>query len=196
MDREQKKRETRQRISDVATTLFAKRGFDAVTVEDIAAAADVSKMTVFNYFPRKEDLHFDRDEDLMLLPFREALAKGTRSVSTTVRAVIVELRDRDHELVRVHPRAGDWWRVVRASPALQARLHEIEDAAAASLAEVIGGAKPDSTARLIAGMLVLAVRTAREEGVRVLDGGGSVKKATATLLGVLECGLEAIAAIE
>lgn len=58
--RERKKRETRQRISDEATMLFVARGFDEVTVAEIAKAAHVSAMTVFNHFPRKEDLFLDR----------------------------------------------------------------------------------------------------------------------------------------
>src|ERR1043165_277586 len=57
--REAKKRQTRQTLSEVATRLFAEHGFDRVTVAEVAAAANVSKMTVFNYFPRKEDLLFD-----------------------------------------------------------------------------------------------------------------------------------------
>ena len=51
--RERKKQATRRMISDVATGLFVRRGFDAVTVAEIADAAGVSKMTVFNYFPRR-----------------------------------------------------------------------------------------------------------------------------------------------
>jgi AcrR family transcriptional regulator len=54
---------TRQRISDVATRLFIERGFDQVTMDEIAEAADVSRMTVFNHFSRKEDLFFDLDEE-------------------------------------------------------------------------------------------------------------------------------------
>src|ERR1700760_2353311 len=53
---------TRQKISDAATRLFIKRGFDQVTVDEIAEAADVSRMTVFNHFARKEDMFFDLDE--------------------------------------------------------------------------------------------------------------------------------------
>src|ERR1700710_2844839 len=70
--REKKKLETRQTISTVATELFLARGFDAVTIEEIAAAANVSKPTVFNYFARKEDLFLDREDDVKLL-LREAL---------------------------------------------------------------------------------------------------------------------------
>jgi AcrR family transcriptional regulator len=56
--RERKKRETREAITRAAWKLFARRGFDAVTVADIARAAKVSEKTVFNYFPGKEDLVF------------------------------------------------------------------------------------------------------------------------------------------
>jgi AcrR family transcriptional regulator len=56
--RERKKRETREAITRAAGRLFARRGFDAVTVADIARAAKVSEKTVFNYFPAKEDLVF------------------------------------------------------------------------------------------------------------------------------------------
>lgn len=62
--RETKKARTRQAISDVATRLFAEAGFEHVTIAQIAAAADVSAKTVFNYFPAKEDLFFDRAEEL------------------------------------------------------------------------------------------------------------------------------------
>ena len=65
--RERKKRETRQRISNVATGLFMLRGFDNVTVAEVAEAANVSKMTVFNYFPRKEELFFDRGAEAIEL---------------------------------------------------------------------------------------------------------------------------------
>src|ERR1700712_5361728 len=70
--RERKKRETRQHLSDIATGLFYERGFDAVSVAEVADAAGVSKMTVFNYFPRKEDLFFDRGPELAEL-FSEAI---------------------------------------------------------------------------------------------------------------------------
>lgn len=59
--RERKKQQTRQLISDVATTLFMERGFDHVTVAEVAKAADVAVQTVFNHFPTKEDLFFDQD---------------------------------------------------------------------------------------------------------------------------------------
>src|SRR5262249_7822 len=60
--RERRKQETRQAISDIATMMFVKHGFDEVTIAQVAGAAGVAKMTVTNYFPRKEDLVFDRAE--------------------------------------------------------------------------------------------------------------------------------------
>src|SRR6187402_1894497 len=61
--RSRKRLVTRQSISDAATLLFIERGFDQVTVDEIAEVADVGRMTVFNHFPRKEDMFFDRDEE-------------------------------------------------------------------------------------------------------------------------------------
>jgi AcrR family transcriptional regulator len=61
--RARKKRQTRETIAHAAMTLFAAHGFDAVTVADVARAADVSEKTVFNYFPAKEDLVLHRGEE-------------------------------------------------------------------------------------------------------------------------------------
>ncbi len=60
--RSRKKQRTRQEIADAALLLFAKQGFDAVTVADVARAAEVSEQTVYNYFKTKESLVFDEDE--------------------------------------------------------------------------------------------------------------------------------------
>jgi AcrR family transcriptional regulator len=61
--RERKKRQTRETIAEAAMALFVEHGFDAVTVADVARAADVSEKTVFNYFPAKEDLVALRGEE-------------------------------------------------------------------------------------------------------------------------------------
>jgi AcrR family transcriptional regulator len=62
--RERKKRRTRQHIADTAARLFGERGYEHVAVVDVAEAAEVSEQTVYNYFPTKQDLVFDLEEDL------------------------------------------------------------------------------------------------------------------------------------
>src|SRR5271168_2240634 len=93
-DRRSRKRlATRQGISDAATLLFLERGFDHVTVDEIAEAADVGRMTVFNHFPRKEDMFFDRDEE-----GREILREALRQRDPRV-APIETLRLLAHRLI-------------------------------------------------------------------------------------------------
>src|SRR5215207_3135316 len=63
--RERRKAQTRRSITESADRLFAARGFDAVTVAEIAASADVAVKTVFNYFPTKEQLYYAGDPELL-----------------------------------------------------------------------------------------------------------------------------------
>src|SRR5580700_1406793 len=80
-DRRSRKRlATREGISNAATLLFVEQGFDHVTVDEIAEAADVGRMTVFNHFPRKEDMFFDRDEEGREM-LREALRQRDPGVA-------------------------------------------------------------------------------------------------------------------
>lgn len=191
--RESKKRETRQRISDVATQLFLARGFEAVTLDEIALAARVAKMTVFNYFPRKEDLMLDRQDDLKLLFFREAIRSRPpgQSPIAALRTLIDELREQKHPFTRTDRHTAAWWGFVAASPSLAARLRELDAEAAEALAQELGGPLPEGRARLSAGLIVLTLRTARQESVQVLKRGGSAKKAGAAFFALLDQGLAA-----
>jgi len=169
--RERKKIETRQRISDVATAMFAMRGFDNVTVAEIAEAANVSKMTVFNYFPRKEDLFFDRGPeavDLVSRAIRER-AEGETPV-TALRRLLLDLLERRHPLAAVGDGFASFWQVVVDSPALQARAREAVDEAEKVLgdllAEADGRDRDDPAVRLAAALIVAACKSVYLTAVR------------------------------
>jgi AcrR family transcriptional regulator len=125
--REHKKRQTRQRISDVATALFIARGFEAVTIAEIAAAADVSEKTVYNYFPTKESLVYDQiDEQIEQLV---AAVRGRPRGTTPLTAFIVALKqDSAHfaEMLVDIPtsRIGEIGEMVSSTPALRAAWGE------------------------------------------------------------------------
>ena len=173
MERQAKKAAVRQRISNIATTLFFAEGFDAVTVQQIAEAAGVSKMTVHNYFPRKEDLFFDRRGEATK-HLAEAIAARKKGVSIVraMHGLVRRLRKEEHPFASVNPGRGKFWEVVEASPALSARGRELADEEVADLANVLARAvkrkAPDATARLVAGTTLTIWRTAYAESLRVL----------------------------
>lgn len=82
--RELKKRRLRQKISDVATAMFLVHGFDEVTVSRIAAACEVSEQTVFNYFPTKESMLFDRGEPTINAVADAVRKRGNASLTEAV----------------------------------------------------------------------------------------------------------------
>lgn len=82
--RERKKRQVRQRISDVATAMFLVHGFDNVTVAQIAAASEVSQQTVFNYFMTKESMFFDRTEPMINAVADAVRERGSASLTEVV----------------------------------------------------------------------------------------------------------------
>ena len=88
--RERKKRQTRQLIFDTAHRLFGERGFESVTVSEIARAAEVSEVTVFNYFPTKEDLFFGGMQffEEQLIEAVRNRARGESAVSAFRRRVL------------------------------------------------------------------------------------------------------------
>jgi AcrR family transcriptional regulator len=123
--RERKKRATRLFISNVATKLFIARGFEQVTIDDVAVAANVSKMTVFNYFPRKEDLFFDRN-DAAREVLRTALGdRGRRSPIEALRVLAHDLVEQGHPATKVNRDVVANWKTVADSPALRARAFDL-----------------------------------------------------------------------
>lgn len=144
--RERQKQQTRQLIHETASRLFAGRGFDAVTVAEVARAADVSEMTVFNHFPTKEDLFFNKMEF-----FEERLIGAVRdraegvSVLNAFRRLVVDSCAglSTQERVEAIRKAAA---LVGASPTLQIREREIVANYTKLLAELLAAemsSRPD-----------------------------------------------------
>ncbi len=173
--RDRKKEMTRQAISNVATRLFIERGFDNVSVADIAHEADVARKTVFNYFPRKEDLVFDREEEVRVL-VREALAgREGRSPVAAFQTLMRTLLETGHPLFRITERPIQFWRTVAESPALTARARELQvtfaDDLAGMLADAVGRPHADPDARLAATMFMATLVVAYGEALAVFRQG-------------------------
>ncbi|MGW7020531.1 TetR/AcrR family transcriptional regulator [Streptomyces decoyicus] len=175
--RERKKLRTRQRISGEATLLFIRRGFDQVTVAEVARAAEVSTMTVFNYFPRKEDLFLDRIPEGRELLTRAVRERGAdESPLAALRRLALGLLAERHPLAGVGEGFEHFWRTVLDSPALRARgreaVEEMEDALAVLLTEAVGGETggpgpvggeaggPGRDVRLAAALIIAGIRAA------------------------------------
>lgn len=169
--RERKKQETRRRISNVATGLFMTRGFDNVTVAEIAEAANVSKMTVFNYFPRKEELFFDRGPEAVDLLDKAIRDRApSESVINALRGLLLRLTEQRHALSALLDTIGPFVQVVQDSPALQAGalqlVNDLETHLAAEFAEVTSGQPTDPLPALAAGLVVATIRTLYQHATR------------------------------
>jgi AcrR family transcriptional regulator len=163
--RERKKQETRQLIADTARRLFTERSFDAVTVAEVARAANVSEKTVFNYFPTKEDLVYSRleaFEDELLAAIRERGPGETvlfafRTFLFQPRGVFA-LGESDDGAATGQIQAIT--RMITESPALLAR-----ESLAALIASESGAGPDDVEPRVVAGA-ILAVHRALIDYVR------------------------------
>jgi AcrR family transcriptional regulator len=118
--------QTRARIREVANRLFLERGYDTVTVAEVAREAGVSSVTVFNHFPRKEDLFLDRTDDAVEF-LRSAVRERDNGVDVlaSLHEESVRLFDAHHPLSGVDERSTPFFRTVAESPALIARAREI-----------------------------------------------------------------------
>jgi len=174
--RERKKEQTRQEISDTATAMFAEHGFEQVTIAQVAEAAGVSKMTVTNYFPRKEDLVYDRAQDII-----GGLAAAVRDRRPGESLLDAVRRDYDGAIARRDVTLGVAGRrfatMVAASPVLTSRIREILELREAALAEQLeneglDGLPPgDPRYRLIAAQLAAVHRVLYDEAIRRCQAG-------------------------
>jgi AcrR family transcriptional regulator len=205
--RERKKERTRRLIADTARRLFAERGFEAVTVADIARAADVAPKTVFNYFPTKEDLFYSRleaFEDELL-----AAVRGREPGESALAAFrgflmrpggVLQMGD-DAEATR---QLRTVTRVITESPALLARERQVmgryEEALAELLAAETGApqeaAEPRAAANALLGVhrsLIGYVRARTLAGATASEVAGEIRVEADAAFARLEAGLGAYA---
>ncbi|MFT4118399.1 MAG: helix-turn-helix domain-containing protein [Bradyrhizobium sp.] len=192
--RNRKRLATRQSISDAATRLFLERGFDAVTIDEIAAAADVGRMTVFNHFPRKEDMFFDREEEIQALAFEAVRGRrpGVSPIEAS-RMLAHDLVTRDHEFMLLSDETRRFIRTAMNSDALKARAREMRDdftrALAIVLAETSNQPTGDPNAHLAAGLIVSVWDVAFSEAQKIFDRTQDAGEAKRCFVAIIDRGI-------
>ncbi|MFI6880563.1 TetR/AcrR family transcriptional regulator [Streptomyces sp. NPDC050400] len=187
--RELKKQRTRVRLSETAVRLFLEKGYDAVSVAEVAAAADVSKPTLFRYFPSKEDLVLYRfadheDEAARVVAGR---GDGESAVGALRGSFLAGLARRDPVTgLCDHPGVLAYLRLLYGTPSLVARMHGYQERSERALARALGG--PEVEARLAAGQIVAVQRILAEENVRRITAGETADEVEADAVRAAELG--------
>lgn len=169
--RERKKRLTRETIAKTAADLFARRGYDGVTIGEVARAADVSEQTVYNYFPSKEHLVFDEADEFRrnILSAFASLAPGESPIAP-VRAIL------DQFVTDVATgTAGGMPQLVAINPALRRHLLELVDDVAVDLAASPAFAHLSRPAARVLTRALLTILTTVIEEVGLLGVTGAPK---------------------
>jgi len=177
--RERKKAATRKAISDAATRLFFERGFDAVTIREIADEADVSPTTVLAHFPQKEALVFDEDDQqraelVAVVTDRPAGVSLTQAFHDHLRDDLIANLVGHAEFDR---RVRQFWQLIESTPALaeygQRMWLRHEDAIAAAIAQQLGQEEPEDQVRVFARFVLQLATLAgtSSDRLRMLDAG-------------------------
>jgi AcrR family transcriptional regulator len=168
--RERKRRQTRERLTRVAMALFLERGFEATTLDDIAAAADISRRSFFHYFASKEDVVFAWQEESTAALIAAVAARPANESMLTAAENAISAMVRQLEPGEAMAMA----QLKRDNPALQARdqvkYEKLERALAAALGKRAGHKTERLQARLVAMIATGAMRIGGElwaaEGAR------------------------------
>ncbi|MFF5278758.1 TetR family transcriptional regulator [Streptomyces sp. NPDC000133] len=171
--RERKKQLTYQAVSDAAIAMFLERGFDKVSVAEVAAAADISKPTLFRYFPAKEDLALHRFADHEDEAARVVAARGQDvSPLDALRRHFLDGLERRDPVTGLcdHPQVLAFHRMLYGTPSLVARMYGYQGRSEAALARALGDAVPH---RLAAGQIIAVQRILALENWRRIDAGES-----------------------
>ncbi|MFK4099923.1 TetR family transcriptional regulator [Streptomyces sp. NPDC019531] len=167
--RERKKQRMYESVSEIAIRLFLEKGFDAVSVAEVAAAAEISKPTLFRYFPAKEDLVLHRIADHEDEAAR-VVAESEERPLIALRRHFLDGLERGDPVTGLsdHPQVLAFHRLLYGTPALVARAHGHLERQEAALAEVLGG---DLDARLAAGQIIAVRRVLAMENWRRISAG-------------------------
>lgn len=184
--RERKKRRMYQTVSETAISLFLARGFDHVSVAEVAAAAEISKPTLFRYFPAKEDLalfRFADHEDESARVVRAGLADGQAPLTALHRHFRDALARHDPVTgLNDEPEVLEYHGLLYGTPSLVARLHAYlhrsEEALAASLGDADTGTDAGTdpgglAARLAAGQIIAVQRTLAQQNWARIEAGAT-----------------------
>ncbi|WP_326671268.1 TetR/AcrR family transcriptional regulator [Streptomyces sp. NBC_01257] len=192
--RERKKIQTRRRLLAEATRLFGERGFDEVSVAEIAEAADVSKMTVFNYF--------DSKEDLVLAPMEEHIgdvarvvrdrAPGESAVTGMRRHFLAAIEDRDPAVgMSDSPVALGLIQLIQQTPALLTRAYAFFARTDEMLIDaLVEDGEDPAVARIVAAQLISTRNTLITENQRRLLAGESADAIAADAVALAERGFD------
>lgn len=176
--RERKKARTRQLIADTAARLFAERGYEHVAVTDVAREAEVAEQTVYNYFPTKEQLVTDREQQVQdrlceLIRSRPPGVTPAAAIRGFVLGTVTAIGS-----IPARQWRGELGYLAAISPAIHRLVLELVDRQAAALAKVISDttAVPAEVARLqgiaLAGVFQIIIS---EAGRRTREGQSQAK---------------------
>ncbi|MGX1677231.1 TetR family transcriptional regulator [Streptomyces althioticus] len=169
--RERKKRRMYRTVSDIAIRMFLERGFDAVSVAEVAAAAEISKPTLFRYFPAKEDLVLYRIADHEEEPAR-VVREGPTPVEALKRHFLAGLERHDPVTgLNDDPEVLAFHTLLYGTPSLVARLYGHLERTEEALAEELGDGLD---ARLAAGQIIAVRRILAQENWRRIAAGESL----------------------
>jgi AcrR family transcriptional regulator len=160
--RQRKRRQTRERLTRAAMALFLERGFEATTLDDIAAAADISRRSFFHYFASKEDVVFAWHEEITAALIEAVAARPAgesmlMAAENAISAMAGQLEPGE---------AVAMAQLKRDNPALQARdqvkYEKLERALADALGKRAGRGSEQLAARLVAMIATGAMRIGGE----------------------------------
>ncbi|MEU5399961.1 TetR family transcriptional regulator [Streptomyces sp. NPDC005963] len=174
--RERKKQQMYRRLSDTAIALFVERGFEGVTVAEVAAVVEVSKPTLFRYFPTKEDLVLHRLADHEGEAARVVAGRGAGSSALeALREHFLAGLERRDPVTGLNdaPEVLAFHRLLYGTPSLLARLHAHVERDEAALAAALNGGPAGLPRHLAAGQIVAVRRILAQENWRRILAGAS-----------------------